>query len=119
MDGEPFKCFVAQRAEWAKYDLYRSPGPLQYFSTAATVELCITLTLELNHGVDPRMSMTDIQTAIACQNKGKRFGQFHHAPAVGNGADFLSACQKLRALYRPPLCNALNESTQTSGSLLR
>ena len=29
MDGEPFKCFVAQRADWAKYDLYRSPGPLQ------------------------------------------------------------------------------------------
>ena len=44
MDGEPFKCFVAQRADWAKYDLYRSPGPLQvgYYHPLANTYIPLT-----------------------------------------------------------------------------
>ena len=94
LDGEPFKCFASQREDWALYDLYRSPGPLQVRSTHSltnqlplelnasaspvlpssplflclspislqiafdphSVDLSITTTLELNRGVDVRMS---------------------------------------------------------------
>ena len=31
MDGEPFKCFQAQRDDWALFDLYRSPGKNVFF----------------------------------------------------------------------------------------
>lgn len=51
LQGAPFACFSAQRALWAVNDLYRSPGPIQFFleetKNAGAVELCITLTLEL------------------------------------------------------------------------
>lgn len=43
LDGEPFKCFTAQRDSWAKYDLYRSPGPIQFFTDRDCVELSITV----------------------------------------------------------------------------
>ena len=62
LDGEPFKCFTSQRDAWAKYDLYRSPGPIQFFANRSTVELSVTLTLELlKH--DPRMNQEAIDVA--------------------------------------------------------
>jgi pyrophosphate--fructose-6-phosphate 1-phosphotransferase len=30
LDGRPFRCFASQRKDWARYDLYRSPGPMQF-----------------------------------------------------------------------------------------
>jgi diphosphate-dependent phosphofructokinase len=67
LGGQPFKCFAAQRAAWAQYDLYRSPGPIQFFSARSapppsSVELSITLTLELL-GADPRMGLQAIEAA--------------------------------------------------------
>ena len=62
LEGEPFRCFAAQRDSWAKYDLYRSPGPIQFFANSDSVELSITLTLELLKS-DPRMSLDAIEAA--------------------------------------------------------
>ncbi|MBS0623872.1 MAG: diphosphate--fructose-6-phosphate 1-phosphotransferase [Verrucomicrobia bacterium] len=31
LEGEPFRCFLAQRGRWGVEDLYRYPGPVQYF----------------------------------------------------------------------------------------
>lgn len=47
LEGEPFKCFAAQREAWAKYDLYRSPGPIQFFTDEDRVELSITVQTRL------------------------------------------------------------------------
>lgn len=62
LQGAPFRCFAAQRAAWAKYDLYRSPGPIQFFELGDRVELAITLTLELL-GEDTRMGLEAIDAA--------------------------------------------------------
>lgn len=64
LQGSPFKCFTAQRDSWARLDLYRSPGPIQFFhdQPLQCVELSVTLTLELL-GEDPRMSVEAITAA--------------------------------------------------------
>ncbi|CAM9151356.1 unnamed protein product [Choristocarpus tenellus] len=31
----PFKAFVAQREKWGKHDMYRAPGPIQFYSEGA------------------------------------------------------------------------------------
>ena len=107
LDGEPFKCFAAQRADWAIYDLYRSPGPIQYFSGSSSVELCITLTLELMKS-DPRMSLVDLEAAKAVQKDGKRCGNYFFAPLTGTSKSILSVAQKERALFKPTLCATLS-----------
>ena len=106
LDGEPFKCFASQRADWAVYDLYRSPGPIQYFSGSSSVELCITLTLELLKS-DPRMSLTDIEAAKAAQKKSTRYGSYLFAPMTGAANAIQSIAQKERALFKPTLCPLL------------
>ena len=65
LNGEPFKCFASQRDAWAKYDLYRSPGPLQFGEGG--LELSITLTLELK-GKDPRMDMVGLTRTMSRQD---------------------------------------------------
>ena len=67
LDGEPFKCFAAQRDDWALFDLYRSPGPLQIAFNPHSVELSISTTLELVKE-DTRMSPGDLEAAKAVQS---------------------------------------------------
>ncbi len=64
LDGEPFKCFASQRALWARYDLYRSPGPIQFFVGHDSVELSVTLTLELLKA-DSRMDIATVEAVAA------------------------------------------------------
>jgi 6-phosphofructokinase 1 len=106
LDGEPFNCFSSQRADWAEFDLYRSPGPIQYFTGSQSVELCITLTLELlKH--DDRMAAADLEPVKKKQRNATRFGTILHAPLVGAEANILSGIQKLRAQFKPTLIPAL------------
>ena len=63
LEGEPFKCFANQRHLWAKYDLYRSPGPLQFNGTP---EISITLALELVK-TDPRMDVNNLTASMRQQ----------------------------------------------------
>jgi diphosphate--fructose-6-phosphate 1-phosphotransferase len=109
LDGEPFKCFAAQRADWAIYDLYRSPGPIQYFSGSGSVELCITLTLELLKS-DPRMSTADIESAKELQKKSTRCGNYLFSPVTGAAKGILSVAQKERATFKPILCATLSKT---------
>jgi hypothetical protein len=108
LDGEPFKCFAAQRSSWAKYDLYRSPGPIQFFSGESTVELSITLTLELLKS-DPRMAVDDLNGAIAIEDRSTDMGGHLHAPLVGSANKVHSDLQKQRTQYKPKLCPALRD----------
>lgn len=108
LDGEPFKCFSSQRDDWAKYDLYRSPGPIQFFTAPNTVELSITLTLELLKS-DPRMNPADITAVKSLQDSAPKFGKFIFAPLVGGANAVFSDNQQSRAHYCPPLCTALSD----------
>ena len=110
LDGEPFKCFAAQRADWAIFDLYRSPGPIQYFTGSNSVELCVTLTLELLKG-DTRMSLTDIEAAKNVQKQAVRCGNYLFSPVSGDARAILSETQKERALFKPTLCDTLASAT--------
>ena len=112
LDGEPFKCFKSQRADWAKYDLYRSPGPIQYFTGSASVELCITLTLELMKS-DVRMSLTDLEVAKNVQNKSTRYGNYLFSPVIGKANAIMSTTQKNRATYEPTLCSILAKNNNS------
>lgn len=76
LDQAPFLCFKQQRDDWARYDLYRSPGPMQFPLLSASSEdldfqkldMSITLTLELI-GEDSRMSMEDLIVAKRIQDE--------------------------------------------------
>ena len=107
LDQEPFKCFVSQRGDWALYDLYRSPGPVQFFLGSQSVDLCITLTLELTKK-DSRMSLTDIEAAKTMLKKNKRLGSFNHSALIGPALEGIqSNTQKMRKLYKADLCPPL------------
>ena len=121
LEGKPFLCLQEQRADWSKYDLYRSPGPIQFHTDvvpntcdgvstaetrAPTVELSITLTLELQ-GSDPRMCVQDLEAAKRVQDEAPHYGKFIFEPLVGTSNAVFSSCQRARANYRTPLCPAL------------
>ena len=108
LDGEPFACFASQRNVWAKYDLYRSPGPIQFFRGEATVELSITLSLELTKQ-DSRMAAADLEAAVAIEDARERHGEHIHAPLVGRANAIHSQTQRERTAYRAELCPALHD----------
>lgn len=115
LDGLPFQCLVSQRADWQKYDLYRSPGPVQFAHCAGSahdptykVDLSITLTLELLKA-DDRMNPAHLTAAKAIQDSAPRYGRFKFTPLVGQANAVLSQNQQERALYQPKLCPALAE----------
>lgn len=108
LEGEPFTCFASQRADWAKYDLYRSPGPIQFFRDETTVELSITLSLELLKS-DSRMNPADLEAAKTIENGSVRFGEHIHAPLVGDANVIHSKTQLERTKYTPRLCPALHD----------
>lgn len=127
LEGAPFRAFCAQRDAWAMYDLYRSPGPIQYYASGfggsgsgsgsvgsgsglhgtngdTRIELCLTLALELNGGRDPRLDAGALAAAIAAQQIAPRAGAFVHAPfsaqIVSEAGTLLSALQMQRALFQ-------------------
>jgi diphosphate--fructose-6-phosphate 1-phosphotransferase len=75
LDGKPFQCFANQRDSWAIYDLYRSPGPIQFFDSKS-LDLCITLTLELKNE-DSRMDQNQLKYAIKKQKQSMYFYNFY------------------------------------------
>ncbi len=46
LDGEPFKALAKYRQKWAMDDLYRAPGPIQFYSTGSR-DINFTLLYEL------------------------------------------------------------------------
>jgi 6-phosphofructokinase 1 len=113
LDGAPFKTFEAQRDLWALYDLYRSPGPIQFYGgdTESKCELAITLALEL--GIDDsRMSISSVNAAIALQENAKIANSkagfnFVHAPLYGSAMGIVSPLQETRRVT-PELCPSLH-----------
>jgi hypothetical protein len=95
------------------YDLYRSPGPIRYFTGPSSVELCIALTLELNKGVDVRMSLQDLEVAKSQQAKSTRYGSYMLSPVTGKATAILSNAQKSRTSFRPTLCTPLSKGAGT------
>jgi pyrophosphate--fructose-6-phosphate 1-phosphotransferase len=117
LDGEPFKCFAASRKEWALYDLYRCPGPIQFYGAGNTdihhLDLCITLTLELSKS-DVRMDAALVQAAIRYQtehaNKDTTNNSFTFAPIIGESCAVYSRLQIQRTGYVPVLCPTLENA---------
>jgi len=119
LDGAPFRCFEAQRKLWALHDLYRAPGPLQFFQhesvapdSAGLVELCVTLTLELC-GTDPRMNLDSaslhLLTPSQQREAGMRLGCFMHGTHTSLGPEMtMSELQRQRTQYEPMLCRAFS-----------
>jgi len=113
LDNTPFLTFKEQRADWGVYDLYRSPGPLQFFGgdTAQSCELSITLKLELD-GKDSRMDYNDVKAAIAVQQaavtNNKKRG-FIHCPLLDQAQKIQSAIEITRKSYTPKLCPVLSK----------
>ena len=116
LEGEPFKCFISQREDWARYDLYRNPGPLQFVDDDNAVELSITLTLELNKE-DPRMHKAALEAAKRVQDDFtvSRSGKFILCP---NPVDRLSLVQLARAAAASPQCplNITKKSTPATSN---
>ena len=124
LNGLPFKTFAQQRKDWSKYDLYRSPGPLQFFKAdnCTTCELSITLQLELAKK-DPRMSEADLSAAKKAQDNSIEANLargFTYCPFVGPQRRATSVSQRERMSYKPHLCPSLvspqvvvGESTQS------
>eukprot|EP00607_Mallomonas_marina_P009969 CAMPEP_0182419788 /NCGR_PEP_ID=MMETSP1167-20130531/4154_1 /TAXON_ID=2988 /ORGANISM="Mallomonas Sp, Strain CCMP3275" /LENGTH=1084 /DNA_ID=CAMNT_0024594885 /DNA_START=57 /DNA_END=3311 /DNA_ORIENTATION=- len=110
LEGEPFKCFASQRDSWAMVDCYRSPGPLQLFSDSPSLELCITLTLEL--------TKTDIRMAPVSADFKKNavmFANVTNAPLVGPDAAIMSETQSRRKAFTPPVIPKLAAGAQATG----
>ena len=103
LSGEPFKCFLAQRKDWELYDLYRSPGPLQFCGDS--MELSITLKLELCK-FDSRMSLEDVEAIKSMQDEALRTRQskFVIYPLLDS---MLTAEQLIKKSQRPVFCNDL------------
>jgi diphosphate--fructose-6-phosphate 1-phosphotransferase len=119
LDQLPFQTFAAQRADWAEFDLYRNPGPLQ-FSDVTKMELSVTLTLELC-GEDPRMNVADLTEAKAIQSAPVRYSSssgLRFAPLKGDATKIYSAVQQSRAaIVSPPLCNVFVGSSRGTGGV--
>jgi 6-phosphofructokinase 1 len=111
LDGEPFKCFLAQRDAWAANDYYRGPGPIQFFPESDNVNLCITLALELLKS-DPRMSLDNLTAANKLQQNAIMQGSIRHAPIQGDACELLSDLQLQRMKFIPTLCPALAGNTE-------
>lgn len=111
LDERPFMLLAAQREDWAQYDLYRSPGPMQFFTGAQEVELCITLTLELK-GSDRRIDVEAIQAAKALQQQhSRRLGDILNVPMTEAAArDLYSDGQMARMSFKPTLLPGLQGS---------
>jgi 6-phosphofructokinase 1 len=109
LEDVPFQTFKAIRGDWELYDLYRSPGPLQYPEASAVVELCITLTLEISK-YDVR---TDASLLLAAKKNEEaswavfRSGQPRYCPVTTSTLDILSDLQRERLKYRPELAHCL------------
>lgn len=124
LDGKPFQCFKAQREDWAKYDLYRSPGPMQFpaHETCSDdiLDLSITLTLELR-GSDPRVDPNNYAAAKQAQDAAVVYSDssgLRYNPLTGAGAAIYSAQQRSRAAgVNPPLCPAFNGTSRASGGV--
>jgi len=114
LDGEPFKCFTSQRADWEIYDFYRSPGPIQFFTGATSVELCVTLTLELKKA-DPRMSLEDLTPVKLIQDSALKTNSFTNAPLVGAAGAILSVGQLSRTQFKPTLHPTLAAGVEATG----
>lgn len=117
----PFQVFAQQRADWAKYDLYRNPGPIQFSHSASgtddpsyRVELSVTLKLELLKS-DPRLDPALTAAARAIQDAAPRYGHCHFAPLVGRSNAAMSEMQQQRALYVPQVCPALADRATMLG----
>ena len=125
LDGAPFKCFKEQRADWAKYDLYRSPGPMQFpeHETCAddSLDLSITLALELS-GSDPRMDTTKYAAAKQAQDSAIVYSdssKLRYAPLKGDAASVHSSQQRDRAVAgAPPLCRAFLGADRARGGAI-
>jgi pyrophosphate--fructose-6-phosphate 1-phosphotransferase len=48
LKGKPFKAFAAERAAWAKNDVYTAPGPIQYWGPTTVADI-VPETLRLEH----------------------------------------------------------------------
>ena len=109
LDQTPFKVFAAQREAWATYDLYRSPGPMQFFSGALAVELCITLTLELK-GSDVRVDAASTASLLELQRtSSRRCGDILSVVMTEAAAKAaFSENQRLRLAYSPALCSVFS-----------
>lgn len=124
LDGTPFNCFKGQREDWAKYDLYRSPGPMQFpaHETCADdrLDLSITLTLELC-GDDPRMNIANYAETKKAQDAAVIYSEssgFRYAPHQGEAAKVYSAQQQSRSrISNPPLCPAFSGSSREAGGV--
>ena len=108
LDGEPFKCFESQRKDWAKYDLYRSPGSIQFGDSS--LDLSITLTLELKK-YDVRMSTDDFEAYKNLQDNlpVSRIGKFFISPKPKFR---LSAVQEARTQSKPKICSVFSKNLQ-------
>jgi 6-phosphofructokinase len=108
LQGRPFQIFDSQRSKWGIYDLYRNPGPIQFYSINGKVslELPITLMLELN-GEDKRMLEQSTLLAREQQDIAKSFGSFNYSPVVGDANTTLSSFQIERSKFKPQLCPSL------------
>jgi len=98
--GKPFECFSSQRDAWAKYDLYRSPGPLQFGH--GELELSITLSLELL-GKDSRMNIENLEKIMLKQDdiNNLKKGRFIICP---HDESRLSDVQVKRSKIIPKVC---------------
>lgn len=112
LDGQPFACFSSQRGDWAKYDLFRNPGPIQFIyndgSAPYIAELPVTLTLELTKQ-DSRMRVEDMTAIKSLQDHATITTPFHHAPLTGEAVKSLSQFQRDRSQFKPQLCPALRD----------
>ena len=111
LHGVPFKVFTEQRNDWAQLDLYRSPGPIQFFepSERACVRLCITLSLEL-FGSDSRMDIGVVAAAKFQQSSAPNFGHFiQHRALVGVASEVYSELTRNRNAFVPPLCPSFTQ----------
>lgn len=109
LDETPFLVFSAQREAWALLDLYRSPGPMQFFCSQTHVELCITLTLELM-GSDSRVDASSVKALEALQSSATM--NFPDSPSVvvltkSAAQSAYSEGQNTRLAFKPVLCPSL------------
>jgi pyrophosphate--fructose-6-phosphate 1-phosphotransferase len=126
LEGEPFRAFASQRSDWAKYDLYRSPGPMQFPLHSAQdheldgerLDMSVTLTLELLK-YDARMDPVFVEEAKRIQDAAVVYSSssgLRFAPLRDGGSNIHSSLQRKRALNpSPELCPAFRGCNRGSG----
>eukprot|EP00611_Tribonema_gayanum_P020227 TRINITY_DN3650_c0_g1_i4.p1 TRINITY_DN3650_c0_g1~~TRINITY_DN3650_c0_g1_i4.p1 ORF type:complete len:389 (+),score=166.70 TRINITY_DN3650_c0_g1_i4:1285-2451(+) len=111
LEGAPFKAFAKRRARWAQTDVYRAPGPIQFYSAGAR-DTNMTLMYELLGDAADDIAQLDPPCGAAEAPQVRGSSGMLYRPV---GAAMRSKVEQSRLGYEPKVRAALVAGAEERG----